>query len=103
MTEISDFTKKAMELARQKEYSSGIYSSPIERENDRSINLRLTATDEKLIIEGLEALRIKSKAIVLRAKNFPSETIKSSMTIEKHEDLLDQIDHALSNFCDGLT
>ncbi len=103
MTYASEFTKKAIEMARSQERNSTDYSSPIERDHPRTIKLRLTEKNISLLLDGLDALEIKSKAIIKRAKKFPSETIKSSVTIENHESIIENIFNARSAFSEGLS
>ena len=105
MSAASEFTKKAIELARESEYMNkdvSFSNEPVKTEFKRSITIRLTQTEIDLIIMGLDALEIKSKQIIKRAKNFPSETIKSSVTIEKHESIIEDIRNASSAFCEGI-
>lgn len=102
MTEASEFTKKAIEMARSYQHNSIDYSNPNLKETPRTITNRLTPTNIDLILAGLDALELKSKAMIKRSNKFPSETIKSSVTIEKHESIIEDICNTRNAFCDGL-
>lgn len=65
------------------------------------VRLELSEEDLELLYSLLESGIAKSKAIIDRSRNYPSETIRSSMTIKKHEGIIQHIeelrDHIVEN------
>lgn len=101
-TAASEFTKKAIEQARLHNfYGRDEHVSPIEKEDKRTLNVRLSETELGYVFEALDSLETKSKSIIKRAMNFPTETIRSSQTIEKHQIIIDTINSIKSEFVEA--
>jgi hypothetical protein len=101
-TAASEFTQKAIERARNDNFHGrDEHSSPIEKEDKRTLNVRLSERELGYIYEALDSLETKSKSIIKRAKNFPTDTIRSSQTIEKHENIITTINSIRSEFVEA--
>ena len=91
--EISEFTKKAMQQARDLMQQEEDSEPEIERETKRhSVKLYLSEADLKLLYRLLDLGLSKSREAITRCKRFPTDSIRSRMTIERHEGIIDHID-----------
>lgn len=68
-----------------------------------SVHLELDESDLELLYEMMELAESNSKSIIKRSKNFPSETIKSRVTIQKHEEKLSHIEQLRNHLAENST
>ncbi len=103
MNQLSDFTKKAMEMAREQIYQedNSVPDKPTREPDRHNVNLYLSDEDMQLLYRLLDLGISKSKEAITRAQRFPSETIRSSMTIERHEAIIDHIETLRSHITEN--
>ncbi len=93
--ELSEFTKKAIEMAREQSYNESIgervYDAPA-KETSHVVHLTLTESDIAQLYRLMDLGVSKSREAITRCQRFPTENIKSSMTIKKHEAIIEHIE-----------
>lgn len=97
MKELSVFTQQAMKMAREKMYNEDnqkgiVYREPIQH----LVKLMLSDNDIEMLNKLFELGIAKSNEIITRSRNHPSETIRSTITIKKHTEIIQHIE-SLSN------
>lgn len=88
--------KQERELADSGNYFE--YSKPAERKH--AVHLNLGESDLALLYRLMDLGVSKSKEAITRAKNFPSDSNASQMTIEKHTAIIDKIETLRSHLCE---
>ena len=94
--ELSEFTKKAMQMAREQEYNereradSGNYFS--EQPQKHTVHLYLSDDELKQLFRLMDLGVSKSREAITRCERFPTDSIRSSCTIERHEKTIEHIE-----------
>lgn len=67
------------------------FQSEITRDNTRSFSISLSERQWDIITDALNEVQKKSQSQIKKVRNFPSETIRSSETIDKHNNIISDI------------
>jgi hypothetical protein len=93
--EASEFTQKAIQMAREKMRNEDIgelvYDEPA-KETAHVVHLTLTESDIAQLYRLMDLGVSKSREAITRCRRFPTDNIKSSLTIKKHEALIEHIE-----------
>jgi hypothetical protein len=68
-----------------------------------TVHLELDEEDLQLLFNLMQLGEKQSQSIIKRSKNFPSETILSKITIEKHENIIYHIDYLRNHLAENST
>lgn len=68
-----------------------------------TVHLELDEQDLQLLYNLMQLGEAQSKSIIKRSKNFPSETVRSSETIQKHQRILNHIDELRNHLVENST
>lgn len=95
----SEFTEKAMQMAReQREQEAVAYASEhdasdyIPEPKKHSVNLYLSENDLKQLNRLMDLGISKSREAITRCKRFPTDSLRSKETIERHEGIIEHIE-----------
>lgn len=101
--ELSEFTKKAIEMAREQSYNESIGERITDAEPTQEAHvahLMLTQRDIEQLYRLMDLGISKSREAITRCRRFPTDTIRSSMTIKRHESLIDHIEALRSHLAE---